>query len=233
MKLHRWFFASFVLLFASVLPLYAFSQESSPLTTKKQSVSRLLVSVSASASFSAEELAEALSAEYIKLDSRNPFKDFPTNFLDYPLVITSLLGPDTLLKLSKRFGYRCATFSEESLEQAIQLSTELCQSGPKTSSDLPQVSKDEAHLIYELLSKVDTIFKAHDITYWATGGTLMGALRYQGLMPWDDDVDVCILDADEKKLEGIAADLDSLGLGMVKRDIYKIFFKEGIFVEDY
>ena len=32
----------------------------------------------------------------------------------------------------------------------------------------------------------------HNITYWAGDGTLLGCLRHQGIIPWDNDIDLCI-----------------------------------------
>lgn len=42
----------------------------------------------------------------------------------------------------------------------------------------------------ELLLALDDICKRHGIKYWLIGGTLLGAARHKGFIPWDDDMDV-------------------------------------------
>ncbi len=42
------------------------------------------------------------------------------------------------------------------------------------------------------LNAFDKFCKKHNIKYFLGYGTLIGALRHQGFIPWDDDVDVCM-----------------------------------------
>ena len=46
----------------------------------------------------------------------------------------------------------------------------------------------------------DHVMRKNDIPYWLDFGTLLGAKRHQGFIPWDDDVDVCIPNEYRKKL---------------------------------
>ena len=44
--------------------------------------------------------------------------------------------------------------------------------------------------LYQLMQDVHDTFEVCGIPYWADGGTLLGAMRHKGFIPWDDDLDI-------------------------------------------
>ena len=73
----------------------------------------------------------------------------------------------------------------------------------------------------EILKETIKIIEAHNLSYWALGGTLLGAVRHQGFIPWDDDVDICMTRPDyEKFLEYAQKELpENLELGYFKTNL--------------
>lgn len=52
--------------------------------------------------------------------------------------------------------------------------------------------RDLQHVLIDLLVEFDRICRLSGIPYWIDDGTLLGAVRHGGFIPWDDDIDVCV-----------------------------------------
>ena len=52
-----------------------------------------------------------------------------------------------------------------------------------------------------ILKSIDAICEKHDLTYYIYGGSLLGAYRHNGFIPWDDDIDIAMTRKDFEKLK--------------------------------
>jgi len=74
----------------------------------------------------------------------------------------------------------------------------------------------------DMLNIVADICNKHNLKYWLDGGTLLGAVRHGGYIPWDDDIDIGLLRKDYNKLLKILPEElpDNLVLQTSKTDKY-------------
>lgn len=57
---------------------------------------------------------------------------------------------------------------------------------------------------FDILCEFDKVCQVYDIQYYLYAGSLLGAIRHSGFIPWDDDIDVVMLRKDYEKLQKIA-----------------------------
>lgn len=92
---------------------------------------------------------------------------------------------------------------------------------PGTDVDI----RDVQLIQLEILKEFDRIAKKHNIPYQLFAGTLLGAVRHKGFIPWDDDIDVCLLRKDyDRFLEVCASELsEQYFLQNKKTDLHSVF----------
>ena len=56
----------------------------------------------------------------------------------------------------------------------------------------------------EVLKEIDRICRKYDIQYFAEWGSLLGTVRHEGFIPWDDDLDICMKRKDYKRFLEVA-----------------------------
>lgn len=103
-------------------------------------------------------------------------------------------------------------------------------------SELVYPESQDVLKCYQTLYDITKLFDKHKIEYYIDGGTLLGAVRHKGMIPWDDDLDVEVLQKDESKLisDSFKLSLSKNGYNIYPYRLgYKIYKINGRSIQNY
>ncbi|MDH6306151.1 lipopolysaccharide cholinephosphotransferase [Parabacteroides sp. PF5-5] len=75
---------------------------------------------------------------------------------------------------------------------------------PDNRSEGDTVLRQAQLVLLRMFKIIDHVCRKHQIGYWMCSGTLLGAVRHKGFIPWDDDLDICMLREDYERFLEVA-----------------------------
>ena len=145
------------------------------------------------------------------------------NILILILLISNIILISINIKKGKFLHYRSLVTDSKELEESVYVK----------SKELEEHQKKEV----ELLKYFHNLCKKHEIYYFATAGTLLGAVRHNGFIPWDDDIDLAVNGDSINKLKELKEEMEKEGIfiryapkdnHMFKpnKSIHQLFYKD-------
>ena len=83
------------------------------------------------------------------------------------------------------------------------------------------MTENEKEDIYYYLEIISNLFYKNNIIFWIIGGTTLGSVRHNDIVPWDDDADIGIFYSDIEKVFELNNKLQKLGYEIVP--VWKIY----------
>lgn len=86
------------------------------------------------------------------------------------------------------------------MEKELEFSADYFKTEVRDGFEIPAMMKRAWAAQMEVLHVVAGVCKNNGIRYFADGGTLLGAVRHKEMIPWDDDIDICVVREEYNRL---------------------------------
>lgn len=117
------------------------------------------------------------------------------------LKVVVLLGFAATLSVQSQHLQLTDPYGVAPIFQGALMTTAEREADPQRAVTLTPAALKE---MYDFLGVIQEILETHQIQHWATYGTLLGARRHHGIVPWDDDFDFSCFQKDVPKLMGLS-----------------------------
>ncbi|MBR3161928.1 MAG: LicD family protein [Bacilli bacterium] len=84
--------------------------------------------------------------------------------------------------------------------------------------------EEHKKIMVNMLEYIDKICKENNIRYSIYSGTLLGAIRHNGFIPWDDDIDIALLRPEYEKIIKVLKENSSDKYYLLNNDIEETYF---------
>lgn len=112
-------------------------------------------------------------------------------------------------RITSIFGLKFKSFNVRQEIKDLKKETAILRAVIQRAIDITKIPKATGNfrtvqlIKSQILEFAVTLFEKYNIQYWLEYGTLIGAIRHGGFIPWDDDVDIAMLKSDYLKLPQI------------------------------